>query len=181
MKKILVTVLALTMIVGMSIIPAFAEAANVPSEKEYTVTATYVPGGDTTYGGTVYSVDVTYTAMTLTYTDATDVYKWDVNELEYVKDEENSVDAAWSGNAGTVVVTSKSNAAVDVTVELSDDAVFELDQEEVTLASAAPAPNTIGTKGEAKSATFTINKKAAVTEIDETKSATVTVTLAAAQ
>ncbi|MBR2387409.1 MAG: hypothetical protein IKB02_01430 [Clostridia bacterium] len=130
MKKILALVLALTMIVGMSI-PAFAaeitesgDKATVGDTVTITVSGTVNDSGDNVYG-TTYSVVVEWDSMTFEYTSEKEVYTWDAENLEYVKDTSQSVTAHWDKSEAEITVTNRSNAKVYVTATITGD-VFEV-------------------------------------------------------
>ena len=101
MKKLLMFALVVAMLL-VSAIPCFAEASDVK--------VNYTPGSG---AEAVYSVNVTFGAMTFTYTDAA-AGSWNPETHEYV----GATEAAWScaEGANVVTVTNHSNAAVAVTV-----------------------------------------------------------------
>lgn len=112
MKKILVMALALALMMSMSIT---AQAAQDPEtvgqneSKEIDVTAKYSASVDTP---NVYSVDITWTSMTFTYT-RTDTKTWNAADHSYGTTSEGS----WDKTSSTVKVTNHSNVSVNVDVE----------------------------------------------------------------
>ena len=116
MKKILATVLALTMIVGMSI-TAFAATQNfnaVGTSQDIDVNATYEKKDATTDTTPVYSVNITWTEISFTFTEAANVKTWNPANLAYEVSTTNT-NGAWSGETATIAIENRSNAAVTVT------------------------------------------------------------------
>ena len=105
MKKLLSMMLVLVLMMSLSVT---AFAANYTEEQDVstTVTATYVAGGA---GGTVFSVDVEWSAMDFTY-QAPKWAQWDAENHKYT----DAVTGGWTGS-GTVTITNHSNVALDVT------------------------------------------------------------------
>ena len=116
MKKILATILALTLIVGMSI-PAFAAEETfktLPGTATIEVNGKYVKTSNYTDNTAVYAVDIEWTAIEFTYTVAADTYTWDAEALDYVKTSTGTT-GTWSGADVDIDITNRSNAAVTVT------------------------------------------------------------------
>ena len=184
MKKILATILALTMIVGMSLTAFAAEkvtTAEVPFEKTLEVSASFNGNGGTVVDTNtkVYSVDITWESLTLTYNQSGAVYKWDPDKLEYA-DMSTVGTTGWVNDDRTVeiTVTNKSNAAVDVTAAVSgSDFTIAVEDQAFTLGSAAEGVTTTGAQGQAKSQIVDV---VAPETISENITATVTITIKAA-
>ncbi len=173
MKKILATVLALTMIVGMSIIPAFAAAGSQTltafgTTQDIPVAVTVTPAGtgaaDT--ATKVYSVDVAWQDLTFNYTESGVKYQWDVEDLQY-KTEVSLDNATWSKDEATITVTNKSNddVAVSAAFKNAEDKGFTLENEEFELTSAADGINDTTSTGTATSNTITVNRPTATTAV----------------
>ena len=110
MKKILATILALTMIVGMSI-PAFA-ALQQPGA--ISITANYTkPDDEVDDEVIVYDVNVAYDNTVFTYTANGDTLVWDPAKLDY-KTEVPGVGGSWDKSSATITVTNRSNAVVNI-------------------------------------------------------------------
>ncbi len=107
MKKLLMALLALSLVCTMAV-PAFAAdvtGATIDKQPDpMDVTATYQAG---TAAGKVYSVDITWDDLSFTYTDGAEG-AWDPNTLTYGAKGEGS----WDKTTANIKVTNKSNAAV---------------------------------------------------------------------
>ena len=114
MKKILATVLALTMIVGMSITAFAANFTEMGATQDIVVNATYEKKDATTDTTPVYSVNITWTAISFKFTESANVKTWDTATLQYVVSETNT-DGVWSGETATITLENRSNAPVVVT------------------------------------------------------------------
>ena len=120
MKKILATVLALTMIVCMSLTVFAANKTESPAEAlvpndtvTISVGASYEKKDATTDNSAVYSVDVKWSAISFKFTESANVKTWDPSTLTYKETETNS-DGVWSGDDATITITNKSNRAISV-------------------------------------------------------------------
>ena len=116
MKKILATVLALAMIACMGI-PAFAATANLDALNEtqtIDVGAVYAKAEATTDTTAVYSVDLSWEAISFTFTEAANVKTWNPEKLQYEVTTTNT-NGVWSGDDAVISITNKSNAGVVVT------------------------------------------------------------------
>lgn len=111
MKKVISLILALALVMSMSITAFAADtSANVSeSGKSATinVSGTYNKGG---IAATRVSVDITWDAMTFTYTGASDG-TWDPATHSYT----GSSEGGWSTETATITVTNHSNAAITAT------------------------------------------------------------------
>ena len=166
MKKILATVLALTMIVGMSIVPTFAAAVNTGAQT-INVTANYDKAESVVSSRVVYSIDLSYDSMVFNFTETGNELVWNPNTLAF--DNEQEVDGgSWDKTTATITIKNKSNAALNVTAVATDG--FDV-TEAVTVPSAVV---TGGTNAEqTKTLTVTVPDT-----ISEDVAATVTVTIA---
>ena len=113
MKKILATVLALTMIVGMSIVPTFAAYNGDPAS--ISITANYTKPADAQDTSVVvYDVNVAYDDTVFTYTANGDKLVWNPSALNYTT-EVPGEGGNWDHDEATITVTNKSNAAITIT------------------------------------------------------------------
>ena len=113
MKKILATVLALTMIVGMSIVPTFAAYDGDPSS--ISITANYSKPADAQDTSVVvYDVNVAYDNTVFTYTANGDKLVWNPSALDYTT-EVPGEGGSWNEDSATITVTNKSNSAITIT------------------------------------------------------------------
>lgn len=119
MKKTVSLMLALVMLMSMSAV-AFADETGVGTGSySVDVTGTYVAG---TTGGTDYSVDIAWSAMSFTYNgEKTPV--WDPETHTYSSPED--ADAHWDNNTGTITVTNHSNAVISAVPKYTKAAGFE--------------------------------------------------------
>ena len=143
MKKILATILALTMIVGMSITAFAANFTEMGATQNIEVKATYEKTVDTTNTAAVYSVNITWTEISFKFTEAANVKTWDPATLDYVVSQTNS-NGVWSGETATISIENRSNAAVTVTPTWSGnvEGVQPVISGAVTLASAEEGATT---------------------------------------
>lgn len=105
MKKMFSVLLVVVLMMSLSV-TAFATNYTQAQDVSSPVTATYVAGGA---GGTVFSVDVEWSAMNFTY-QAPKWAQWDAENHKYT----DAVSGGWTGS-GTVTITNHSNVALDVT------------------------------------------------------------------
>ena len=175
MKKIttLLAAAALTCAMGTT---AFAADQDGVKTGNYTadVNGTYRAGGS---GAVVYSVDIAWTDMSFTYTDAGEG-TWDPETHEY----NGGADAAWTDSNDSITVTNHSNAAVKATAKFEADSGYEsttmtFGNNEATVATA------VGTEvASAPSATITVTPGGTLAEsADGGKIGTITVSIAAAE
>ena len=110
MKKMFVTALAMTMVLGMSTTAFAAEGsvngAGTGAQDPINVTAKYNDGTTTP---TVYSVDLTWDDMTFTYNES-GTRTWNPDTHTYT----NSTTSGWDKTTAAVTATNHSNAAVTV-------------------------------------------------------------------
>lgn len=118
LKKITSLLAAAAMVCTMST-TAFAADQNGVSTGDYdaNVFGTYQAGGS---ADTVYSVDIAWTDMSFTYTDAGEG-TWNPENHEYTGGSE----AAWTSSDDSITVTNHSNAAVTATASYKADAGYE--------------------------------------------------------
>ena len=168
MKKIIAIALALVMTLALAV-TCFAATSNaVPASQNGDVTATYnTPDA----AGTVYKVDVTFDAMTFTYTPEGNG-TWDPAQHKYVE----KAAAKWEGT-GNITVTNHSNAAVAVTLSYAAEEGFEaatanFSKTNFTLVSAATTGAAV-----TDSATLTMGGSLPASATTATKIGTVTVAL----
>ena len=142
MKKILATVLALTMIVGMSI-TAFAATQSfnaVGTSQDIDVNATFKTQDATENTAAVYYVTITWEDISFEYTAASNVYGWNPSDLEYNDDIGDNA-GAWKDAKFVIAIENRSNASVTVTPTWKGevDGVQPAISGAVTLASAVGA------------------------------------------
>ena len=183
MKKILATILALTMIVGMGIIPAFAEEAPANSVKINSVTEdnttditasvtvkTNPNDGHADTTSKIYSVTVSWIGddeggLKFTYNDTDYDYVWNPATLQYDKRLLSEEGDGWNAESANITVTNSSNAAVKVSAEferLSNG--FTLENASFTLASAAEGITEPNVPGEATSGDIKVTPPQTVTK-----------------
>ena len=181
MKKILATVLALTMIVGMSI-TAFAATQNfdtvVDAKQTIDVNATYATQDTTQDTTPVYSVNITWDAISFEYTAASAVYGWNPEDLAY-NDSVGENAGAWAGQTATISLENRSNADVTVTpawVAEEGVNVTPVISGAVTLVSA------VGKTGTGTTGSITVAKptSGSITNEQAGKIGTITLTITAA-
>lgn len=111
MKKIISLILALTLVMSMSV-TAFATentgTLTAAGNQTIEVSGTYNAGST---AATKVSVDITWDAMTFTYTGASEG-EWNPATHGYT----GSIAGGWSENTATITVTNHSNAAVNATL-----------------------------------------------------------------
>ena len=184
MKKILATVLALTMIVCMSI-TAFAaytekQTLDALNEKvEITINGTYSKAPVHTDETPVYSVDIEWNAISFAFTESANIKTWVPEHLAYEVTQTNST-GSWSGEDATIQITNSSNAGIVVTptyVKATGGAEVVVSGA-VTLASAVGA----GEAGAnaATTGTITVSKPTTGTISDNGALGTLTLTITAA-
>ena len=123
MKKILATVLALTMIVCMSI-TAFAAAVTFEDDsatQNIAVSATYSDADTTDTTEIVYSVDVEWESMNFTYQADGFRYIWNPTTFEYDAVANGTSGDGWNKTSATITITNRSNTAL--TIVANTDAV----------------------------------------------------------
>ncbi len=181
MKKILATVLALTMIVGMSI-TAFAapQTQNFNTVENATqtidVNATFDTQDTTENTTPVYSVNITWDAISFEYTAASAVYGWNPETLAYDKSVGENA-GSWAGADATISLENRSNAAVTVTPSWTPEAditVSPVISQAVTLESA------VGKTGTGTTGSITVGKPTSGSITEAGKLGTITLTITAA-
>ena len=166
MKKILATVLALTMIVGMSI-PAFATAISTGTST-IGITATYNKKDAVESDEVVYSIDVDYTSLAFTYTVEADTKKWNPNDLDFTTIIPGE-DASWDKANAVVTITNRSNASLAIEAEASEGFTVVVSNEGACASAVGASDETL------PKVTLTVTPPASIAK---TTSATVTVTIA---
>lgn len=170
MKKMLCMILALAMVFSLSV-SAMAADITTTGDTSKNVTATYTAGSETSWGDTIYSVNISWeTVGSIAYTAGNGVvYTWDATNTEY-KVTAEATEGDWVLTAGAdtgkeftgmiVTVTNSSNAKVTATVTAND--VSELGvtggiegDATRTISSAAPAePSATNLNGDAVAERF---------------------------
>ena len=107
MKKILSLILALALVMSLGI-TAFAAEDSTTEDKTIIVMGTYTAGQSSV---TQVSVDITWDAMTFTYTGASEG-TWNPETHEF----DGASKAGWSEETATITVENHSNAAVQATL-----------------------------------------------------------------
>lgn len=124
MKKILATILALTMIVGMSL-TAFAATVTFTGDtgtQSVPVSAAYSKNDTTNRDKIVYSVDVTWGDMNFAYQADGVRYIWNPETLDYTAvDTTNGTSSGdgWDKTSATITVTNRSNTALTIEADTS--------------------------------------------------------------
>ena len=165
MRKIVSLVLALVVMLSLAA-TAFAvgngESASVP------VKASYIGGAD---AGKVYSVDIAWSGMRFTYTDADTVWNPQTHIYDPVSE------PYWS--EGTITVTNHSNDAITATASYTAEPAYQdirmtFSSASVEVASADNGEN--GAAGNAMAATITVKPEGALAEgTSDVKIGTITV------
>ena len=175
MKKLvsMLAVAALTCTMGTT---AFAADQDGVSTGSYPadVKGTYQAGSS---GAVVYSVDIAWTDMSFTYTDAGEG-TWDPETHQYI----GSSEVAWTASNDSITVTNHSNAAVKATASYQAETGYEsttmtVGNNDATVATA------VGTEvASAPSATITVTPGGTLAKsANGGKIGTITVSIAAAE
>lgn len=176
MKKLFSLILALTLLLSLGTVAAFAAnpitAANGSDSKE--VKGSYQAGD---VSDTVYSVDVSWGSMEFTYTGASEG-TWNPATHQY----DGAAAGGWAVNAAggnKITVTNHSNAAVTATLSYAAEAAYSgitgsFDTDTLTLAS---AEGTAIANAPTGSANLTLAGELASSVTASTKLGTVTVSL----
>lgn len=156
MKKLLVLVLALSLVACMALSVSAAKIEDSDGSNSVTaqinLTNEYENvGGENIAADIVYAVDVEwantvfeYTYVTVAGETATKILTWDPDNHEYIVNTESSssIDTSkstWTDNGATVTVTNHSNADVTATVTVADNdagVTFTVKRGEENVASA---------------------------------------------
>ena len=141
----LLTAAALVCTMGTT---AFAQEGVGTGSYNAEVKGTYQAGGTS---ATVYSVDIAWTDMSFTYTDASQG-TWNPETHQY----DGGAEAAWTASDDSITVTNHSNAAVTATASYEADPGYETT--DMTFGNnAATVATAEGTEvAEAPSATITV-------------------------
>lgn len=187
MKKILCAVLALVMVMALSV-TAFANGSdtktNIPATSNASITASYETP-DASYVHTYKATVAWKQTGTIKYTDATTVYTWDTDKLEY-KTSSNTESNKWTLDNAKVAITVTNYSDQGITAKCADPAGIgtvtsirgEYDKTDLSLASAYVEAGTSEAKSD--TATLTINDVQGKITTDGAVIGTITVTLAIA-
>ena len=175
MKKILATVLALTMIVGMSITAFAANFTAMGATQDIDVKATYEKTDATTDTTPVYSVNITWDTISFHFTEAANVKTWNPANLAYEVSTTNT-NGVWSGDRATITLENRSNAPVKVTPTWSGlvTGVQPVISGAVTLDAATEGASTTG------AITVDAPESGTITKAQEGTLGTITLTITAA-
>ena len=172
MKKFAVLLLTLALFCALAV-PSFAATVGEGGSDSANVKGSYVAGST---AATVYSVDIRWGSMEITYTGASEG-TW--NPLTHKYD--GATEAAWScgNNANLITVTNHSNAAVTATLAYASGEGFtgitgEFDSSTLNLATASGTERDNAPTGSAK---LTLKGALASGVENKTVIGTVTVTL----
>lgn len=174
MKKTVSLMLALIMIMSMSVV-AFADETDVDTGSySVNVTGTYVAG---TTGGTDYSVDIAWSAMSFTYNGEKEPV-WDPQNHTYSEPEK--AEAHWSDGTGSITVTNHSNAVISAVPQYTQATGFE--DAEMNFDTKRMYLDTAENGNVAKVGTITVTPSGSLTEAarDGVTIGTITVTIAGA-
>ena len=119
MKKIISLALVIAMVMSFGI-TAFAEDANPLAPQSGDVTATYAPA--TSVGGTVYSINVSWTSFAFTYNQAS-APTWNPETHQY-SDTQN-VEEGWGDSEATITVANNSNVHIQAVPSYAAEAGYE--------------------------------------------------------
>lgn len=117
MKKIISSIMALAMLASLSTTAFASNGIGNGGSDSAEVYGTYQKGGDTEI---VYSVDVSWTDFEFTYNGASKG-TWNPETHQY----DNSTEAGWADDKGTITVTNHSNTAVEASVSYKAAEGFE--------------------------------------------------------
>ena len=162
MKKILATILALTMIVGMSL-TAFAATVTFTEDtatQSVPVSAAYSKNDTTDKTKIVYSVDVSWGDMNFAYQADGVRYIWNPEALAYTAvDTTNGTSngSGWNKTSSTITVTNRSNTALTIEADTTAVAGF-------TVTGATEVATAEGTTNDTlPTATLTVNVPDSIT------------------
>lgn len=171
MKKFISVILALVVIMSLGTAALAAEGDQTGVKLgSYTteVMGTYVPG--TTESEIVFSVDITWSAMSFTY-KAEKAAVWDPVTHTYSE----KTPATWEGE-GTITVTNHSNTQISAVPAFAAAAGF--DEVSMKFSPEKLTVDTAETGNKAQSGTITVTPSGDMTETkDSTKIGTITVTI----
>ena len=187
MKKIISLLLALVMVMGLSV-TAFADGSatqtTTPTTSDASITANYV-SPDADYVHTYKATVAWQQTGTIKYTDATTVYTWDTDKLEY-NTSSNTENNKWTLDNAKVAITVTNYSDQGITAKCADPAATgtvtsisgQYDKTDLSLASAYVEAGTSEAKSD--TATLTINDVQGKITTDGAVIGTITVTLAIA-
>jgi len=174
MKKAVSILLAAALILCMGV-PVYAEPITVnQGSASSEVTGTYVPG---TAGGTVFSVEITWSGLSFTY-NGESKQVWDPTNLVYTGEARSE---GWAESNAAITVKNRSNTIITATpnYEKADDyadAGMEFAVKELYVRSAEPTGE--ATTGEEKSGSITVTPTGTLPEgTKDTTIGTITVTI----
>lgn len=123
MKKIISLLLALVMVMGLSV-TAFADGnatqTTTPTTSDAAITASYV-SPDADYVHTYKATVAWKQTGTIKYTDATTVYTWDTDKLEYITSS-NTENNKWTVDNAKVAITVTNYSDLAITAKCADPA-----------------------------------------------------------
>lgn len=175
MKKITTLLAAAALVCTMSTTAFAADQDGVGTGSYNTdVKGTYQAGSS---GAVVYSVDIAWTDMSFTYTDAGEG-TWDPETHEY----NGGADAAWTDSNDSITVTNHSNAPVTATASYAADPDYGSTTMTFGNNGATVATAVDTTVQNAPSATITVTPGGTLAEsANGGKIGTITVSIAAAE
>lgn len=169
MKKLFVTLLAFSLIACMAFSANAAtvtsvEAGSNTASQQITITLTDSTTSGTTTTPTVYSVDVAWSAVALTYTltgnGENQEILWNPGNHRYeLSSEGDTLTGAWDNDSFDVTVTNHSNAAIVASIELPENqngVIFSADSSEINVARADEG-DSLGTPSKAPYGKFTVS------------------------
>ena len=170
MKKMMSLCLVLVLALCLTTTAFAANGIAQNGQDQVDVKATYTAGADQ---GKIYSVDISWSGMDFTYTDADT--KWNPETHTY----ENTSEPFWS--EGQISVTNHSNAPITAEAVYAAEQGFEgisMNFSSTALEVASADTGVDGTAGEAQVGTITVHPAGALNEgVSATKIGTITISI----